>query len=136
MRDIAHPETKAQAGDVAAILEDLGVTEATPQLEVWNKIDALDPEARAAAEAVAARRDDVILTSAITGEGLDRMVTAVTETLDRDRVEAVVTLDHSEGRKRAWAYEQGIVMGEEEGEDGVTLTLRWSPKQAAQFAKL
>jgi GTP-binding protein HflX len=39
VRDISHPETEEQAEDVARILEDLGVAETVPQLEVWNKID-------------------------------------------------------------------------------------------------
>ena len=42
VRDIAHDETQEQAEDVLAILEDLGVDEDVPLIEVWNKIDKLD----------------------------------------------------------------------------------------------
>ena len=136
VRDIAHPETEAQAADVEAILAEIGVAEDTPQLEIWNKVDMLDGEAKDTAETQAARRDEVLLTSALTGEGLDGMVSAVTATLDRDRTETVLRLTHAEGKKRAWAYEQGIVIDETEREDGVVLTVRWSAKQAAQFARL
>ncbi len=136
VRDIAHPETEAQSADVMAILDDLGVSEETPQLEIWNKVDALDAASREAILAQAERKDTVLATSAITGQGLEDMVAAVTAVLDRDRVEAVVELSHADGRKRAWAYEQGIVLDEQDGEDGVTLNVRWSPKQAAQFQKL
>ncbi|MBL9059744.1 MAG: GTPase HflX, partial [Mangrovicoccus sp.] len=41
VRDISHPETEEQAGDVGEILESLGVEEDVPLIEVWNKIDAL-----------------------------------------------------------------------------------------------
>jgi GTP-binding protein HflX len=41
VRDISHPQTVEQAEDVRRILEDLGVAETIPQLEVWNKIDLL-----------------------------------------------------------------------------------------------
>ena len=43
VRDIAHPETEAQAADVAAILTDLGVEDGAPMIEVWNKSDQLPP---------------------------------------------------------------------------------------------
>jgi len=136
VRDIAHPETESQAEDVHAILDDLGVTEETPRLDVWNKIDALEHSVRDAVLAQADRQESVLVTSALTGEGLDEMVAAITRVLDRDRVEAVVQLGHADGRKRAWAYEQGIVLDEDDSETGVTLKVRWSPKQAAQFSKL
>jgi len=50
VRDIAHPNTEEQAEDVRAILKQLGVDAAIPQLELWNKIDALEAETRAAVE--------------------------------------------------------------------------------------
>ncbi|MEO0998963.1 MAG: GTPase HflX, partial [Pseudomonadota bacterium] len=50
VRDIAHPETEEQAQDVRAILADLGLDESVPLLEVWNKIDAVEPSARAPLE--------------------------------------------------------------------------------------
>ncbi|MEM9970683.1 MAG: GTPase HflX [Pseudomonadota bacterium] len=136
VRDIAHPETDAQAADVVAILDELGVREETPQIEVWNKIDALDAEARTTAEAQAARRDEVLMTSALSGEGLNALVAAATDMLDRDRMEATLHLSHAQGKERAWLYEQGVVLGEREMESGVSLDVRWSAKQAAQFAKL
>ena len=48
VRDIAHPETGEQAADVADILQSLGVNAATPQLEVWNKLDQVAGTERAA----------------------------------------------------------------------------------------
>ena len=46
VRDISHPETEAQAADVMAVLEELGVDEARrdAMIEVANKIDLLDAE--------------------------------------------------------------------------------------------
>ena len=48
VRDISHSATEEQAQDVRDILNSLGVTETTPLLEVWNKIDAMDDEVREA----------------------------------------------------------------------------------------
>ncbi len=55
VRDISHPDTESQAADVETILTTLGVDAARPRIEVWNKIDLLEPEARAAALVRAAR---------------------------------------------------------------------------------
>ncbi|MCL4676565.1 MAG: GTPase HflX, partial [Pararhodobacter sp.] len=41
VRDIAHPETEAQAQDVETILTELGVRQEVPRIDVWNKIDLL-----------------------------------------------------------------------------------------------
>ena len=45
VRDVSHPDWEAQAADVESILGELGLSgeAGTRILEVWNKIDALDP---------------------------------------------------------------------------------------------
>jgi GTP-binding protein HflX len=136
VRDISHPETDDQSANVLGILNDLGVQEATPQIEIWNKIDVLDDEARAAREAEALRKDDIQAISALTGAGVEEFVLAVTEKLDLDRQVATVEIDHADGKKRAWAYEQGIVLSETRLEDGVELTVNWTSVQAARFSRL
>ena len=57
VRDIAHPETEIQAENVRAILAELGVADESRRrmIEVWNKIDALDPVRAEASRAIAAR---------------------------------------------------------------------------------
>lgn len=136
VRDISHPETEEQAQDVETILDDLGVAETTPMIEVWNKIDRLDGTARDALDVQAARKEDVLTASAITGEGLGAIISRVTEILDRDRLEEVLTLSHDEGRRRAWLFEQGVVVNEEETDEGARLTVRWTPAQKVRFSRL
>ena len=133
VRDIAHPETEAQAADVAAILSDLGVRAAVPVFELWNKCDLLTPEARAAVDARAARDARVLTGSALTGDGLEALFAAIGAQLDGERQRTAVTLSHAEGRARAWLHEQGVVEAEEAREDGVTLTVNWTARQAARF---
>ena len=72
VRDIAHPETEAQARDVEAILESLGVTGETPLLEVWNKIDELPEQEVEAVRVRAAREPHAFPVSALAGEGGSR----------------------------------------------------------------
>ncbi len=136
VRDIAHPQTEEQAADVATIMAGLGVDEETPQFEVWNKIDLLDGEAREAVTARVARSETTFLMSAITGEGVEDLLTAVAETLDAERKEQVLDLPYSDGRRRAWLHEQGVVEDEQAGDDGYRLTVRMTGRQAARFEKL
>ncbi|KRW93950.1 GTPase HflX [Paracoccus sp. MKU1] len=140
VRDISHPETEEQAGDVGEILDSLGVEEDVPLIEVWNKIDALSPETRAALLRTDARTEGVQAISALTGEGLDALLAAIearlAEALDEPRRAAELVLPHSDGRRRAWLHEQGVVTAEDVAEDGVRLRLRWTDRQRAAFEAL
>ena len=136
VRDIASDETDAQAENVDTVLESLGLPEGTPRIEVWNKIDLLAPEELAAARLRAERRDDVVVLSAWTGVGLEAMRAAVAAALDEGKTQTHVTLSYSDGRKRAWLFEQGVVQEERQTEEGFVLAVRWTRKQAGLFAQL
>lgn len=136
VRDISHPETMEQAADVADILTSLGVGEDTPLIEVWNKLDLVDASQREALGAQAAQRPRVLPVSALTGEGVDKLLTLVSATLDADRTEATLTIAFSDGRKRAWLHEQNIVQTEAEAEDAWHLTVRWTARQQNRFRRL
>ena len=140
VRDISHPETEEQAGDVGEILDSLGVEDDVPLIEVWNKIDALSAETRQALRRTDARTEGVQAISALSGEGLDDLMAAIdarlAEALDEPRLEEELVLPHADGRRRAWLHRQAVVLAEETGEDGVHLRLRWTERQKAQFEAL
>ena len=136
VRDISHPESAEQAADVAEILASLGVSAQTPQIEVWNKLDQVDPASREALAAQAAQRPQVFPISALTGEGVEALLAAVAAELDEERSEAVLELPFGEGRRRAWLHDRGLVVAESEGEDGWHLTVRWTARQAARFREI
>ena len=133
VRDISHPESAAQARDVATILESLGVKDTVPQIEIWNKIDRLEDETRAAAMTQAARQDGVQALSAVTGQGIDDLVAAVSQALAEVRHLSDVHLGFDEGRKRAWLFQKDLVEEERQTEDGFDLTVRWTVRQEQQF---
>lgn len=136
VRDISHAETEEQAADVAAILRSLGVSEAAPMIEVWNKIDRL-PDAQAEAlSAMADRRERVFAVSALTGAGLTPMLAAIAETLSPPRSLAEVTLGHDDGRRRAWLYAQSVVEAEQATEDETRLRVNWTARQEQAFRNL
>ncbi|MEO0486652.1 MAG: GTPase HflX [Pseudomonadota bacterium] len=136
VRDIAHPETEQQCADVADILAGLGIPEDTPRLEVWNKMDGLDPETLETRQNQAARDDAIFMTSALTGQGMEPLLADISARLKpKTRVETL-TLTHADGRKRAWLYDQGVVTGEAQSDTGAELTVDWSTTQAARYEKL
>ncbi len=136
VRDISHAETEGQAEDVRTILDSLGVDTSVPQIELWNKIDLLDPDEAEATRQRAARLDDVFALSAWTGEGLDSCLDAITAALAEERRQEEVALPFGQERQRAWLFEKGLVEHEAQTEDGYRLTLNWSRRDRERFHAL
>jgi GTP-binding protein HflX len=136
VRDISHPQTEEQSKDVMTILQSLGVAEEAPLIEIWNKVDLLEGDARDAVLTQAARTDDIYAVSAITGEGMDRLLAAIPDKLKDPRSEEKLSLTFAEGRKRAWLFEAGIVTEETQTETGYNLTVFWTSLQKERFVRL
>ena len=136
VRDISHEQTEEQAQDVHAILQNLGVAEEAPIIEVWNKTDLLEGDARDAVLTQAARMDDLYAVSAITGEGLDALLAAIPDKLKDPRSEEKLSLTFAEGRKRAWLFDAGIVTNEVQTDTGYDLTVFWTQLQKDRFVRL
>ncbi len=135
VRDISAEETDDQARDVEAILDALGVSHELPRIEVWNKTDRLDDEARAARETEAARNPDVIATSALTGAGVDGLSAAIEAHLARESTRESVRIGFAQGRARAWLHEAHVVVSEVQDEAGWQIEVDWTGRQKAEFAK-
>ena len=136
MRDISHPQTEEQAAEVHLILEQLGVSKDVPQIEVWNKIDRLGPEAQDSLRVLAARRADVVAMCALTGEGIDHLHRMIAAQLAPPRITETLHLPHSAGRARAWLFEQGVVRAERVDDQGQHFTVEWTETQSVRFLKL
>jgi GTP-binding protein HflX len=129
VRDIAHADTDAQAEDVLAILNEVGVTGAADKLiEVLNKLDRLDPDRRAGL-ALGNGAEGPIAVSALTGEGIDRLLEAIEARLARGRSLMDLNLDGADGQGLHWLYEHTEVLERASAEDGrVKLTVRVAPE--------
>jgi len=122
VRDIVHPDSEAQYDDVRAILTSLGVVEgegedgeparAVAQVEIWNKIDTADPERRTAIEAMAARRPDVAVISAESGEGVDAARALMAAELTARHEIADIFLGFDQGEAMAWLHARGEVLAD------------------------
>jgi len=125
VRDISHAETEAQARDVEEVLRSLGV-DLTPAnnriIEVWNKIDRLSPVTRAEAENAARWRETrPVLVSAVTGEGLARLLDAIDARLGINDEVLSISVPIGDGKLRAWLYENADVLAVEDKDDGSTV---------------
>jgi GTP-binding protein HflX len=136
VRDISHPETEEQAKDVRSILASLGVAEETTQLELWNKLDRLSSDDAEAARQRAGREPGLFAVSALTGEGLDGFLEAVTTAVGDETRDEELVLGFSEGRKRAWLFARSLVQSEVENDQGYRLHLRWTARDRARFDAL
>jgi GTP-binding protein HflX len=139
VRDIASPESEAEAADVRRVLEELGAGEAAGQrvVEVWNKIDLLSPEARVFLTARAGRADaGAVAVSAATGEGLDRLTARLAALVDEGPL-VTLSLPAADGEGLAWLYRHGRVVTREPGEgEEVVVTAHLGPSALARFERL
>ncbi|WP_313193044.1 GTPase HflX [Shinella zoogloeoides] len=137
VRDMSDPDNGAQSSDVLRILADLGIDEkdgAERILEVWNKIDRLEPEAREALVQKAESQSNVIAVSAISGEGVDRLLAEINQRLSGVLVDRDVVVPVMQLQLLPWIYDHSIVDAREDLEDGnVRLELRLTETEAAEL---
>lgn len=133
VRDIAHPDSAAQAEDVHKILDALGVKNNRPMLELWNKLDLLPGEEAEALRTSAVRQENVLAISALSGEGFEALQTAISARLTPALVEETLVVPYDKGRARAWLFDQGVVTEEAQDETGYRLSVRWTGPQKARF---
>ena len=136
VRDISHPQSAEQAEDVETILEQIGLPEDTPRIEVWNKIDLLEAGDREASVTQAERSEDLFALSAVTGEGLETLLAGISARLRPAMVTEVLTLPYSDGKRRAWLFKEGVVDAEDQEEAGSRMTVTWTEVQKARFDRL
>ena len=136
VRDVAHPDTQAQAEDVYDVLRDIGLdgADATPVIEAWNKTDLLDDEERDALRAEASRRDDVVLLSAVSGEGVADLQRVLSDRLSRGARVHRIELDAADGASLAWLHQHGEVLARDGTDRGLRVDVRLSEADWARFA--
>jgi GTP-binding protein HflX len=133
VRDVAHPDSEAQRADVEAVLDEIGVEEATPRIEAWNKLDLLDAERRETVLAEAERRDDVVAVSALTGEGVDRLLGDVAAKLTAGHRRYRIALDPADGAGAAWLHQHGDVLDQAVEGDNTVYEVRMAPADYERF---
>ena len=141
VRDIAHEDAQAQSADVEQILASLGIeTENQDRLiEVWNKIDQINDVTRENLHAVIDARGDKnipIMVSAVTGEGIDRLLQAIETRLAQGRTLLTLDVAGEDGSGLNWLYENTEIMRRSDNDDGSThFELRVATSRMEQLAR-
>jgi GTP-binding protein HflX len=141
VRDISHAESDVQGEDVAKVLSELDIdpNDSARLMEVWNKADLLDRDARVAAMN-AARRMPVdkrpVVISAVTGDGLPELLERIESRLAAGRTQLALTVHAGDGKGLAWLYKNAEVLGRRDQSDGsVFLDVRLAPERAEQVLR-
>ena len=137
VRDMSHEDAGAQSHDVEKVLGELGI-EATDRrlIEVWNKIDRLDGEGRARLLNLAERQppeNRPVPVSALSGEGLDRLIASIEARLGESRLTIELSLDPADGAGLSWLYRHSEVLSKGMRDDGrLAVTVRADADQVAR----
>jgi len=97
---------------------------------VYNKWDLVN------VETISVMDLEGIAVSARTGEGCERLVSAIEAALGERDEEIVVNLPHGDGRTRAWLYRNARVVNERDDGEGVRIVARLSAKAAGRLRRM
>jgi len=114
VRDVSHPGSESQRGDVEEVLTALGLEPGgreAAMIEVWNKIDLM-PGADAETVRNRARRTGgaAVAISAVSGEGIDELLLAIEGKLEGHHEVLDVDLDAADGALIHWLHENADVL--------------------------
>ena len=135
VRDISQPWSDAEKEDVNAILRDLDIDPDNTDkiIEVWNKIDTLSDERHAAEVNRAERLPGVVAVSAVTGEGMDKLLTRIDTLLALSEAVVDLDVDLADGKAIAWLYSKGHVLERTDDEQQAHIKISLSPADLEKF---
>jgi GTP-binding protein HflX len=134
VRDISHPDTEAQRQDVLDVLDSLRGSDAEPPIEILNKIDLLDPDARPQALSQAGNQEQIAV-SALTGEGCDTLKRRLDDILSQIRSTHDFLVDLSNGAAIAWLYSHGQVVARSDDQHHAHLSVALDPVDYERFSQ-
>ena len=135
VRDINHPDSEPQRGDVLRVLVDLGLGELVEGglIEAMNKTDLVDPATRMSLENHALRNSQSVAVSAVTGEGCEALLALIDRRLDDDVRRVRLDVPLTDGKTLAWIYRHGEVLGRRDDNEEAHLSVRLSESDIARL---
>lgn len=118
VRDRSSPDDHMQKRDVELVLEALEANAGQtlpPLIEAWNKADLLAEETYNSLQETCKNQTPAkaCLISAVTGEGLDKLVSIIAAQIRAAAVEARIKLAPAEGAARSWLHQNSDVTDEQ-----------------------
>lgn len=135
VRDAAHPDSNAQRADVIAVLDSMvtdGALDADwpcRTIEVLNKADLLGGVAHVPV------RTGAVAVSAISGEGLAALRSAIDSRIAAGMELADYAIPSQDGAKLAWLYQHGEVIDRHDDDAAVHVRVRLLPSDRARFER-
>lgn len=139
VRDVSNPDNQEQCADVLAVLAHLGLKEiktADNYIEVFNKADLLPPEDLPRWQAKTANSANLVLTSAISGEGCDKLLELIRQKLAQGQKKCQIEIPVTDGKLQAWIYQKSEVQKLENTEQTNIFTVCISSENLARFEKM
>lgn len=127
--DGSHPQAFEQIAAVHEVLGEIGAAD-RPALLVFNKADAMTPEARAL---LLNRYPHAVVCSALTGEGLDTLRTRMAEEAARQALTLTLLVPYERGDIVALAHDHTHIVSEEFTEEGTRLVVRANHQMAGRL---
>ena len=136
VRDIAHENTEDQDYEVKKILQSLGISDNTTILEIWNKIDLLEPEKQKSFKNIANRRENICAVSSINNDGIPALIKEVQSRLEHQKFSETLIVPFEFGDRKAWLHENGVVVNEFCTDKGFKFEVNWTAHQKAKYQSL
>lgn len=139
VRDVSNPDNQEQCADVLAVLAHLGLKEiktADNYIEVFNKADLLPSEDLPRWQAKTANSTNLVLTSAISGEGCDKLLELIRQKLAQGQKKCQIEIPVTDGKLQAWIYQKSEVQKLENTEQINIFTVCISSENLARFEKM
>ena len=133
VRDISHKNTKIQSFEVDKVLQNLGVSDNIPILEIWNKIDLVEPDKRKSLQNIVKRRKGICTLSATTSEGIPTLVKNIKNELEPKKFSETLIVPFEFGDRKAWLHQNGVVVNEFYTDVGFKFDVTWSDLQRAKY---
>ena len=133
VRDIAHENTEDQDYEVKRVLQNLGVSNNTPILEIWNKIDLLEPEKRNSLKNIANRRKNICAISSVNSDGISNLIEEVKSKLEPQKFSDTLIVPFAFGDRKAWLHENGVVVNEFYTDTGFKFEVNWTAHQKSKY---
>jgi GTP-binding protein HflX len=130
--DASNPAALDQILAVYDVLREIGIEEKDTLLAL-NKIDRVDDPTRI--EALRNRYPHAVCFSAITGEGLPRLASAVSDALSHDFLDLELQFDSADGRLLAYLARHGEVLSRTFFDNRVVVHCRISQSHLGQLQR-
>ena len=133
VRDISHENTENQNFHVDKVLQSIGVCDTIPILEIWNKIDLVEPDKRKSLQNIAKRRKSTCILSATNGIGILKLTKKIKNSLEPKKFSETLIVPFKFGERKAWLHENGVVVNEFYTDAGFKFDVTWSDLQKAKY---